>query len=434
MVSVSKRNARAIIDGDKSRFSRSEDFIRDGIKKYGKNHKVADIVELIDDREVISQMKFVTNSENLLKKIACGEGGGKSDLSRYMSIDKLEVPTEQVEVMKKHCRDKVEKLQEQIDKNKELGKWDIVEKKIRQRDNYQKLEKKITDSGLTTEEAIQYRLNPKMKTAIDMGKVSHESGIQGAKFGMAIGGTISIVCNMIAVCSGNKAFGEAVLESGKDTLIATGVGYSTAFSGAFIKSYMQQAGSQSLRHLSKTGLPAAIVSVCIAAGKSIHKYAEGTIDEAQLAQEMGLTASGLLSASMFTMLGQIAVPIPVLGGMIGGMVGYAITNNFYQSFADVLKERKVSAERLQILEMQCAAAKAIANAYRMALEEIFSQKIAQLDAASMQLFAALGRDDISAEEFCTGINQFAEVLGKKLSINNLAELDSAMASDDPLTI
>lgn len=429
ITSVSKRNARAIIDKSGSRFFRSDD-----IAAYGKNHSVVDIVELMDGEEITSQMKFVTNQENLLRKIACGEGGGKTDLSRYMVVDRLEVPSEQVESMKQHCRDKAEALQRQIDKNKTLGNMDIVEKKTRQMKNYRQLEEKITDSGMTTKEAVEWLLHPYWSTLKAIAGISNEAGIQGAKLGLAIGGAISAISNAIAFASGNKEFGDAVRDTGKDTLVSIGAGYLSAFSGTFIKACMQQSGSVSMRALSKTGFPAAVVSVCLAAGKSVNKYARGQIDEETLVQEMSLTASGMLSASMFTMVGQLAIPVPVLGGMIGGMVGYAITNSFYQSFFDVLKERNHSAEHLQILEMQCAAAKAISGAYQQALQDMFGRKAIQLDAASHQLFVALNRDDIAEEEFCAGINQFAELLGKTLSINNMAELDSAMASDRPLTI
>ncbi len=95
MPSVLRRNAKSIINKSNSHFTRSED-----LAHYGKNHNVVDIVELFDDQEVTSQMKFVTNSESLVDKIAAGSGKGKSGYSRYMAVDKLEVPTEQVEEMK----------------------------------------------------------------------------------------------------------------------------------------------------------------------------------------------------------------------------------------------------------------------------------------------------------------------------------------------
>ena len=134
---------------------------------------------------------------------------------------------------------------------------------------------------------------------------------------------------------------------------------------------MNQSRSSVLKQLSATGLPATIVSVCLAVGKSTIRFAKGEIDGTELAKEMGITATGMLSASAFTMMGQIAIPIPVLGGLIGGMVGYVITNSLYQGFFDVLKEAKLSAERRQMIEMQCAAAAALARQYENGLKELY---------------------------------------------------------------
>lgn len=430
VASVSKRNAEAIINQQGRRFARSED-----LAAYGKNDPVVDIVELIDDQAAFkSQMKFVTNQKDLLQKIAKGEGDGKRDLSRYMEVDKLEVPTEQVENMKKICREEAKKLSEQAKKLKLDGKLDKAQKLQKQAENYKELEGKISDSGLTTEEAIRYRLNPHWETTKDIANVSHRAGMQGMKLGAAIGGSISLFTNIIALHSGEKEFADAALDVTKDTLISGAVGYSTTFTGTAIKTYMQQSSSAATRSLSQTGLPAMIVSACLATSKSITKYAKGEINEAKLTQEMGLTASGMLSASMFSAIGQVAIPIPVLGAMIGGMVGYTLTNTFYQSFFDVLKEAKLSAERRQIVEMQCRAAKIIAKEYEQRIKTLFAQRIAELDQESKAMFAVLDNPNISADDFCAGMNRFAEILGKKISINNIAELDAAMLSDKPLSI
>lgn len=309
IASVSKKNAQAIMSGNNSRFSRSED-----IASYGKNHNVVDIVELLEGQEIsTSQMKFVGDYENLLNKIAKRNSGNKNDLSRYLEVDRLEMPSEQVEKAKAYCREQAKSLKQQAK-------------------NFEKLESKISDSGMTTEEAIAYRLNPEWETVKDISRVSHQAGIQGAKFGAVIGGSISLVTNIIAYKSSNKELSEAVVDTGMDTLKSAGVGYGTAFTGTAIKSYMAQSANEVVRNLSKTALPAMIVSACLATSKSVASYAKGEIDESTLMQEMGISVTGMLSSSAFATIGQIAIPIPVLGGLIGGMIGYALTNTFYQSF------------------------------------------------------------------------------------------------------
>lgn len=427
---VSRKNAEAIINRDGHRFFRSED-----LPEYGKNHAVVDIVELMDNTTLsVSQMKFVSNSNELLKKIACGEGGGKKDLSRYLSVDKLEVPSEQVEEMKRICRAEAMELRKQAEGARQAGKIEVAKRLERQAGNYKKMESKITDSGLSTEQAIAYRLEPRWETAKDIAGISHRAGIEGAAFGAAIGGSISVITNIIAVNSGNKEFGDALSDTVKETLLSAGVGYGTAFAGTAAKTFMQQSTSASMRALSKTGLPAAIITLCISTSKVIKSYAKGEIDETQLVHEMGLTTTGMLSASMFTMLGQIAVPVPVLGGMIGGMIGYAITNNFYQGFFEALKEAKLSAERRQIIEMKCAAAAALSRRYEQHFKTLFANKILQLDAESKAMFSVLENPESSADELCESMNRFAEMLGNKISIKTMNEFDSIMLSDDVLKI
>lgn len=428
VASVSKRNAKAIINKDSPRFSRSED-----IAGYGKNHNAVDIVELLDNTEITSQMKFVKNPKDLLKDIACGEGKNK-DFSRYLTVDKLEVPTEQVEDMKALCKKEARKLTEQSDALKKSGNTELADVKLKQAKNYEKLEGKITDSGLTTKEAIQYRLNPKAMTVKDIGKVSHKAGIEGLKFGVAIGGSISAVSNIIAVYSGDKEFSEAVLDTSLDTLISGVTGYATAASGTAIKTYMAQSSKELVRGMSKTNMPAMVVTACLSTGKSVKKYATGEIDGAELAQEIGLSVTGMMSASMFAAIGQVAIPIPVLGALIGGMVGYALTNTVYQSFFDVLKDAKLSTERRQLIEMQCGAARLLSKEYELKIKELFAYRIKELETYSNIMFDALESPNITPDEFCAKMNRFAAELGTKISINNMAELDEAMISEDPLII
>ena len=426
---VADKNANAIINGEKNRFTRSED-----VSGYKNNDTMVDVVERTDRNKFLTgQMKVVNNPQTLIDDIAAGESRA-NDYSRYLSNDKLILPDEQVEAAKDYCRRQSKNILQQADALEAKGEVDKAIHYRKNANNYQELEHKIESAGLDVDDITINFLEAEKITVRNIMNVSHRAGIEGAKFGSAIGGGISLITNMVAVYSGDKELGDALTESARDTLISGGVGYGMAFTGTAAKIYMQQSSSQMMRGLSQTGLPAAIVSVCMAAGKSVVRYAKGEINEAGLIQEMGLTASGMLSASMFTMIGQVAIPIPVLGGLIGGMVGYALTNTFYQSFFSVLKEAELSAERRQIVEMKCAAAIALAQQYENGLNKLFAEKLAELAHESQALFSVLDNPDISADDFCSGINHFAEMLGKKISINNMADLDVAMLSHNSLKI
>lgn len=161
IAAVSKKNADAIINKTGVKVARSED-----VAEYGKNHNAVDLVERASDGTVVtSQMKFVGNYENLLNKIAKGEGGGKNDLSRYLEVDYLDLPTEQVEKAREYCEEQVKKLETQIARlEQDPNKAELVDKYRKQCENFKKIKEKIRDSEITTEEAIRYRLNPTLET------------------------------------------------------------------------------------------------------------------------------------------------------------------------------------------------------------------------------------------------------------------------------
>ena len=423
VLSTAKKNKDAIINKDSTRYARSED-----VAGYGKNNDTTDIVTLDKNGNVISQsqMKFVNSPNDQVNEIV----NGKS--ARYLENDIFEVPTEQVEEYREICRKKYEKLSKQADRLEQDGNIELAQQRRIEAQRAKELEGKITDSGLTKEEALAARTNPEWTVAKEMLATSHEAGVQGAKVGVVIGGAVATVTNVIAVISGEKEFGEAVMDTAKISLTSAGVGYGTAFAGSTIKSIMQQSGNATVRALSKTGMPAAVVSMTVECSKSIIKYAKGEITGTQLCQEMGLTATGLLSASVFATLGQVAIPIPVLGAMIGGMVGYMLTNSFYTSFFDVLKNAKLAKERRIDIEQKCAEAQRIAQQYERDIKHLFDTKLAQFKQDSEQLFALLNNPQTSDDDYCSAINQFAETtFGKDLRIKTSKEFELLMLSDDP---
>ena len=427
IVSVAKRNAEAIKKNQSVRYSRSED-----LPGYGKNHTVVDIVEHQGGQTTTSQMKFVSDPKLLAKRIAEGEGGGKNDYSRYLTADKIEIPTEQVEQLKQTCREKSAEFAAQAERARLDGKHSLADKLQKNADNYQELGEKVADAKVSTQEAIDYRLNPRWETTKDIAKISHQAGIEGAKFGAAIGGSISLITNIYAVAIGDKDFTEAALDVSKGTLLSAGVGYATTATGAALTTYMGQSTTQFTRQLAKTGLPGMVISTCLATGKSIKRFVAGEIDSTQLLDEMGGFGVGMVSGSLFSVIGQIAIPVPILGALIGGMVGCTLSNMFYRNFMDALNGAKLAAERRRMIEMQCEAARMIAEAYEMKINELFDRKLIQLDKESTALFNVINSVNITIDEYCDGMNRFAEVLGKKLTINNIKELDDVMLSDEPL--
>jgi hypothetical protein len=480
VAATSHDNAEAIISGSKVRTSRSDD-----LPHYGRNHNVVDRVQILDGQIIDgsqAQMKFVGDRNQLLDDIAREDG----KFTRYKGT-KLELPSEQFEGSKAfyleeakklreraqkiaedpgkvdqaiklqreadayeklvdsksfqpepaadYCRDQARQRRANADAAEKNGKPEVAAKLRREADNYERLADNVTDSGLTTEDAIFYREHPELATLRDIAHTSHRAGMEGAKYGAVIGGSISLLQNLLATAQGDKELGEAAKDLALDTATAGAVGYGTAFMGAALKGGMQQSGNQTMRTLANTNAPALAINICLSLASSVKRYVTGEISEAQLLTEVGEKGAGMLSSGMMAALGQLAIPVPFVGAAIGGMIGYTLSSLFYQATLDAARGVELSRQQLaRTRAIQAAARDRIAD--EQALLDAFTQReLPQLRKETEHLFSIVSTaGNGSADVLAAAINQFATLLGKQLQFQSMAEFDDFMNSDSPLTL
>lgn len=425
VAATSRDNAEAIIGGSSTQTLRSED-----LPQYGKNHPVVDRVQILNGEIVEgsqAQMKFVGNREQLFRKIAKTDG----KFACYRGV-KLELPSEQFEGAQEFCRDKANELRDRARAVEQKGKADIAAKLRHEADNYDQLSNNVSDSGLTTEQAIYYRQHPKTATAFDIGRTSHRAGLEGAKCGATIGLSISLLQNMFAVAQGKKETGDVLNDMVFDTAKAGVIGYGTSFVGAAIKGGLQQSGSQTIRTLAGTSAPTLAVNVCLSLGSSVKRYVTGEISETQLLVEVGEKGAGMLSSGMMAAIGQVAIPVPFVGAAIGGMIGYTLSSLFYQSALDAAAGAEASRENLKRIRAIEAAARIHIGQQQAELDAFMRREIPELRQQTQQLFALVTSTEIrDADAFASGINQYATLLGKKLQFQSMTEFDEFMNSDKP---
>lgn len=480
VAATSRDNAEAIINRSKVRTSRSDD-----LTQYGRNHNIVDRVSLLDGQIIEgseTQMKFVSDRSELFEKIAREDG----EFARYKGV-KLELPTEQFEGDKafyleeakklrsraenlannsgktgqaaklrrqadeyeklvnakdfqpkpaaQHCREQAQQRRLNADQAEAHGKPEVAAKLRREADNYEQLANNVSDSGLTTEDAIFYRRNPKIATALDITLTSHRAGVEGSKYGAVIGGSISLLTNALSAAQEKKQLGEAAQDVAIDTAKAAALGYGTAFAGSALKGGLQQSRNQTLRTLASTNAPALAVNICLSLGSSVKRYVVGEISEAQLLTEVGEKGAGMLSSGMMAALGQLAIPIPFVGAAIGGMIGYTLSSFFYQSALDAARDVELSRQQLERFRAIEAAARERLAAEQAELDAFTSREIPQLRQETERLFAIVGNTTPgNTDDLATAINEYATLLGKKLQFQNLAEFDDFMDSDAPLTL
>lgn len=430
---TSRDNAEHIINKSDKRTMRTDDH-----PNFGTNDTVYDHVETIGGQVIPgsgSQMKFVNNPNSLVDKIARGEGGGKNDLSRYLDA-KLDLPSDQVEAVKEYCKNEVVRLREQANVLEKQGKPDLAAKKRTQADNYNKVGKNVRDSGITAEEAIFYREHPKLATARDMAKTAHRGGSEAAIYGAAIGGAISTAKNVVALIQGDKELQEVLYDTAVDTGKSALVGYGTGVAGSLVKSGMQQSGSGAIRQLSHTSLPALVVSATLELGASIKRYAKGEIDGLQFMEEIGEKGSGMLASGMMATLGQLAIPIPVVGALIGGMVGYTMSSLFYHSSLQAFKEAREAERRYQIVKAQCEEARRRMLEYQSELQALFDAHMTDIKIQLSDCFVCMDKavDAGNMDAFAEAANNLGSLFGKNLQFKNMQEFEDFMLSDETLIL
>ncbi len=129
-----------------------------------------------------------------------------------------------------------------------------------------------------------------------------------------------------------KKKGKDPEEALKHTAIATlnGGAYScgVASSSSLLGGVMQNSANKVIQSFGKSSVPAMIVGATVANVTIFIRYFSGKIDKAELCKQLGRTNTSLLSGGHYALAGQVLIPIPVVGVLIGGFVGAALSEVF----------------------------------------------------------------------------------------------------------
>lgn len=427
---VARSNAEHIIKGDPTRKIRTDDLGR-------VNDPLYDTVTIDANGNILdgsgAQMKFLGAS----KKDPTGLGDASRALEKlqskkfekYLEHDaKIDVPSDQYDKMIQEADSKIENLSRQLKNQKESGNTEQAHKIQEKIAKLEKIKRNLRKSSVSSKEAVFARLHPGLSTAVDVAKIAHKAGIQTAETSAIIGGSVSIVKNLVAVCKRESDPEEAITNVAKDTATSSLVGYGTGFAGATLKGVMQNSKSQYLQTLSKTNVAGTIVTVSISATKTLTRYFKGEIDGVECLEALGEQGAGTVSSAMFTVVGQAVIPIPVVGGLIGGMVGYALSSATYGILTQSLKEEKLAHEQRIAIEKACDEHIKMIREYRAELEKIINEYL--LD--SMDVFResfsgiknALAIGDV--DWFIESTNTITQSFGGEAPFSNIEDFNSKM--------
>jgi len=420
---TARENAEREISGSKTRAARTDDIGR-------VNDPLFDIVELDSKGNVVAgsgtQMKFVGKDP----KAALNKMKSKQYDKYWENDAKVSVPSDYYDGMLKEADAQIQKLKEQAAKLEAQGKGDLAKETLAKAEKLEKIKKSLKKSKVSNKEAMEARTNPLSSTVKDVAKLAHRAGVEQAKAGAVIGGGLSFIRNAVEVIKGEKSPEDALVDVAKDTGSAAVVSYATGSGGAALKGAMQNAPSEYLRVLSKTGVPAQVVVVALELGKTMTKFIKGEIDGIECLEELGEKGTGMLASAAGAAVGQMLIPIPILGGLIGGMIGYAFSSSCYSMLLTTGKEAKLAREERIRIEAECAMAIKQIEEYHKLIKAIIDSYLTEhravFDDALHELNRGLELDD--ADGFIAGANMISEKLGGKPQFSNMDEFDALMAN------
>ncbi|STO82607.1 Uncharacterised protein [Helicobacter pylori] len=294
-----------------------------------KNHELVDYISVDEKGNVIpgtlTQSKFVgRNGEECFKKLLSKdykkyfENGAKTKIARNHYGDFQRV-----------LNTRIKSLESQIAKQKGLGDFQKAAHLEEKLQKCKTIKAHTRPASATKGEAIEARLNPNLSTAKDVARVSHQAGMNAAQTGALIGGGVSLITNVYECVANGKDPMKAIKHTAIATLKGGALSYGSAFASSSLGGLMQSSANKVIQSLGKGSAPAMIGGACVANATILVRYLSGKIDGTELRKQLMKANATLVSSGAMAVAGQALIPIPVVGVLVGGFVGAALSETFF---------------------------------------------------------------------------------------------------------
>ena len=211
--------------------------------------------------------------------------------------------------------------------------------------------KKIYNDNLDSKGKAAVAAKEKLSTARGTALSANKAGFEMGKSTAQLTFAVSTVDNMIQYMSGEISGEEMASNIAKDTGVAGLVGYGTGFVSEGVAAGMEKSAIRLIRSAGKAGAPAATISFGVESYGSVMDYAQGKMDSAELAYELGDNAAGVaggfygasVGAGYGAAIGSV-IPGPgtaiggFAGGLIGGIAGCAVASGVYKTVVEIGSE------------------------------------------------------------------------------------------------
>lgn len=434
-------NADNILAGKRERVRQYDDLFSEKkpqVKKLfpnyatpSKNHEIVDYISVDEKGNIIPgtavQSKFVgRNGEECFKKLL------SKDYEKYFKNGaKMKIARNHYGDFQRAVNTRIKSLESQIAKQKGLGDFQKAAHLEEKLQKCKTIKAHTRPASITKKEAIEARLNPKLSATKDVANLSHQAGMNAMQTGALIGGGVSAITNIYECFANGKDPMKALKHTAIATLKGGALSYGSAFASSSLGGLMQSSANKVIQSLGKGSIPTIIVSVVVANATVLTRYFSGKIDEAELLKQLGKANATLVSSVAMAVAGQALIPIPMVGALIGGLVGAVLIETCFNALLKAREEAKLARQRRIEIERECRELIKLLEIYQNQFKEVFEQYFHEttkfFNQSSDELERALYAGD--ADLAIAVNNKPREWLGQKALSNNKQELWELITSN-----
>lgn len=260
---------------------------------------------------------------------------------------------------------------------------------------------------------------------------AHKAGKMGAQNAGITAVTMSGIMNVVSVIRGEKSGEDAVADTIRDGGKAAVTGYAMGGGLTVVSQTLSYSSSEFIRGLVKANVPGKVITAVLVTGDTLKKWGDGEITTQECLIQLGDKGLNMATMGYSMAVGQALIPIPVVGGAIGALVGSMLTSSYYNNLINTLQTKQLEhQERMRIIA-ECNIAAEQARVFRQELETYLNSYFEEcrecFDTAlsSMQLAYQTG----DADGVIAGANQITQKLGGKVHYETIEEFKSFLDDD-----
>lgn len=256
-------------------------------------------------------------------------------------------------------------------------------------------------------------------------ETGHEAGMSGAVNAGTIVLTMSGINNIVAVINSEKSVDEAIADTIESSGKAAVTGYISGNLMTVIGHSLSNSSNKLIQTLVKMNVPAGVLVAVQNTFGTLKRYINGEMNTQECIIELGEKGINCVTAGYSMIVGQTLIPIPVIGGAVGALVGSVIGSSYYNKLVEALKTKQLDHQKRQYIISECKMAAKRTRDFRLEFERYtesyFKEYRESFEEALSEIHLAFEIGDVDG--VIEGANQITRKLGGKIAYETLEEFE-----------